>query len=59
MLEVHSSSKISRVLEQMVAGVLYSLLGGGNVDGNILGAVLKKRVILLATTLRSRSIEVS
>ena len=43
----------------MVAGVLYSLLGGGNVDGNILGAVLKKRVILLATTLRSRSIEVS
>ena len=39
--------------------VLYGLLGGGNVDGNILGALLKKRVSLLATTLRSRSIEVS
>lgn len=38
--------------------VLYGLLGGGNVDGNILGALLRKRVSLFATTLRSRSLEV-
>ena len=39
--------------------VLYGLLGGGNVSGNLLRALLKKRGSLIATTLKSRSLEVS
>ena len=39
--------------------VLYGLLGGGNVSGNLLRDLLKKRGSLIATTLRSRSLEVS
>lgn len=37
--------------------VLYGLLGGPNVKGNILGGLLKKRATLSATTLRTRSDE--
>lgn len=37
--------------------VLYGLLGGGNVSGNLLRDLLKKRGSLIATTLRSRSLE--
>ena len=39
--------------------LLYGLLGGGNVSGNLLRDLLKKRGSLIATTLRSRSLEVS
>ena len=39
--------------------VLYGLLGGANVTGNLLRDLLKKRGSLIATTLRSRSLEVS
>lgn len=39
--------------------ILYGLLGGANVEGGFLGALLRKRVSLIATTLRSRSLEVS
>lgn len=35
--------------------VLYGLLGGPNVNGNILGSLLKKRATLYTTTLRTRS----
>ena len=38
---------------------LYGLLGGPNVKGNFLGGLLKKRATLSATTLRTRSDEVS
>ncbi|CAH3187506.1 unnamed protein product, partial [Porites lobata] len=34
--------------------ILYGLLGGNNVSGNLLGPVLKKRVSLIGTTLKSR-----
>jgi len=34
--------------------VLYGLLGGGQISGNLLGDLLKKRGSLIATTLRSR-----
>ena len=37
--------------------VLYGLMGGGEVDGPVLGGLLRKRGSLLATTLRSRSRE--
>ena len=39
--------------------ILYGLLGGANVEGAFLGALLRKRVSLISTTLRSRSLEVS
>ncbi|CAB4042348.1 quinone oxidoreductase PIG3, partial [Paramuricea clavata] len=39
--------------------ILYGLLGGANVEGRFLGALLRKRISLIATTLRSRSLEVS
>ncbi|XP_078615548.1 quinone oxidoreductase PIG3-like isoform X2 [Branchiostoma floridae x Branchiostoma japonicum] len=35
--------------------VLYGLLGGGSIDGDILSQVLRKRINLLGTTLRARS----
>ena len=38
--------------------VLYGLLGGGNVTGNLLGDLLKKRGSLIATTLKNRPLEV-
>lgn len=37
--------------------VLYGLLGGPNVEGPILGKLLRKRVQLLATTLRARPLK--
>ncbi|XP_064629176.1 quinone oxidoreductase PIG3-like [Lineus longissimus] len=37
--------------------VLYGLMGGGSVDGNILQKLMKKRVTLQASTLRTRSIK--
>ena len=37
--------------------VLYGLMGGAEVDGPVLGGLLKKRGSLLATTIRSRSIK--
>ena len=39
--------------------ILYGLLGGNNVSGNLLGPVLKKRVSLIGTTLKSRPLPVS
>ena len=39
--------------------VLYGLLGGGEVTGNLLGNLLKKRASLIGTTLKSRSLAVS
>ena len=39
--------------------VLYGLLGGGEISGNLLGGLLKKRGSLIATTLRSRPLSVS
>ena len=39
--------------------ILYGLLGGGNVAGNLLRDLLRKRASLIATTLRSRPLEVS
>jgi len=39
--------------------VLYGLLGGGQISGNLLGDLLKKRGSLIATTLRSRPLSVS
>lgn len=39
--------------------VLYGLLGGGNVSGNLLGNMLKKRASLFGTTLRTRTLAVS
>ncbi len=39
--------------------VLYGLLGGPKVEGNILRYLLSKRGQLLSTTLRARSLEVS
>lgn len=38
--------------------IVYGLLGGGNVSGNLLGNVLRKRVSLIGTTLKSRSLVV-
>ena len=38
--------------------VLYGLLGGGEISGNLLGNLLKKRGSLIATTLRSRPLSV-
>ena len=37
--------------------VLYGLMGGAEVDGPVLGGLLRKRGSLLATTIRSRSRE--
>ena len=37
---------------------LYGLLGGGEVTGSILRDLLRKRASLIATTLRSRSLNV-
>ena len=39
--------------------ILYGLLGGGSVTGDLLNYVLKKRASLIGTTLRSRSLAVS
>ena len=39
--------------------ILYGLLGGSNVSGELLGHVLKKRVSLIGTTLKSRPLAVS
>ena len=39
--------------------ILYGLLGGGSVNGDLLTGVLKKRASLIGTTLRSRSLAVS
>ena len=39
--------------------IVYGLLGGGNVTGNLLGNVLRKRASLIGTTLKSRSLGVS
>ena len=39
--------------------IVYGLLGGGNVTGNLLGNVLRKRASLIGTTLKSRSLAVS
>ena len=39
--------------------ILYGLLGGVNVSGDLLRDVLRKRVSLIGTTLRSRSLDVS
>lgn len=39
--------------------VLYGTLGGGNVEGNLLGGLLGKRGSLIATTLKHRSLEVN
>lgn len=39
--------------------VLYGLLGGSNISGNILAGLLMKRVRLEGSALRSRSNEVS
>ena len=38
--------------------VLYGLMGGANVEGPLLGTILRKRVRLSGTTLRARSNEV-
>lgn len=38
--------------------IVYGLLGGGNVSGNLLGNVLRKRASLIGTTLKSRSLAV-
>lgn len=38
--------------------VLYGLLGGAKVDGNLFGQLLSKRAQLIATTLRSRPLQV-
>jgi len=37
--------------------VLYGLLGGGQITGDILAKILRKRIKLVGTTLRARSIE--
>ena len=37
--------------------VLYGLMGGANVEGNLLARLLRKRISLRATTLRARSVE--
>ncbi|XP_068754762.1 quinone oxidoreductase PIG3-like [Montipora capricornis] len=36
--------------------IVYGLLGGGNVTGNLLGNVLRKRASIIGTTLKSRSL---
>ena len=38
--------------------ILYGLLGGGTVNGDILTKILRKRIHLKASTLRNRSLEV-
>jgi len=50
--------KNSKSLAKDGRWVVYGLLGGGNVSGNILGVLLKKRASITGTTLRTRSIEV-
>ena len=39
--------------------VLYGLLGGRQIEGNLFGQLLGKRGQLMATTLRTRSLSVS
>ena len=39
--------------------ILYGLLGGSNVSGDLLRDILRKRASLIGTTLRSRSLAVS
>ncbi|XP_038078865.1 quinone oxidoreductase PIG3-like isoform X2 [Patiria miniata] len=46
-----------RVIAMEGTWVLYGLMGGVNVDGPILGGILRKRVTLVGTTLRTRSVE--
>ena len=38
--------------------ILYGLMGGSNVNGDILASILRKRIHLKGTTLRARSTEV-
>ena len=38
--------------------VLYGLLSGGRVEGDILARIMRKRIALKATTLRNRSVQV-
>ncbi|XP_013389169.2 quinone oxidoreductase PIG3-like [Lingula anatina] len=37
--------------------VLYGLLGGGNINGDLLAKILRKRINITGTTLRARSTE--
>lgn len=39
--------------------VLYGLMGGAKIDGPLFGKFLMKRIQLLASTLRARSLDVS
>lgn len=39
--------------------ILYGLMGGGSVNGNILAKILRKRIHLKSTTLRARSVDVN
>ena len=39
--------------------VVYGLMGGAAVQGPLLGGLLRKRVTLVGTTLRARSVQVS
>ena len=47
----------ANVLSQDGRWTLYGLMGGPKVDGNLLAMLLRKRLRLEATTLRSRSLE--
>ena len=38
--------------------ILYGLMGGGDVQGDLLRKLMQKRASLIATTLRSRSVQV-
>lgn len=37
--------------------IIYGLMGGGNVNGNILARILRKRIQLKSSTLRTRSVD--
>ena len=39
--------------------ILYGLMGGSKIDGPLFGKLLMKRIQLLASTLRARSLDVS
>ena len=47
-----------RALAKDSQWILYGLLGGGRVEGDLLAGLLAKRVHLLSSTLRTRSDEV-
>jgi tumor protein p53-inducible protein 3 len=38
--------------------ILYGMMGGGNVNGDILSRIMRKRIQLKSSTLRARSDEV-